>query len=133
MKKRIVAIVAIVALIAIVAVCLTACNADSIAKKLENKGYTVVSGTAEEVAESEIGKFLGISAEDMNVQWLVIGVEGSIADLFTGDVNYVMVYKCKDAEDAKKADDAKVAEGMAVDRVGKIVYSGTEQGVKDAK
>ena len=133
MKKRIVAIVAIVALIAIVAVCLTACNADSIAKKLDNKDYAVVSGTAEEVAESEFGRLIGISAEEMDVQWLVIGVKGNIADFLTGEVDYVTVCKFNDADDAKKAtEDGEVPEGASVKRIGKIVYFGTEQGVKDA-
>ena len=133
MKKRIVAIVAIVALIAIVAVCLTACNADSIAKKLDNKDYSVVSGTAEEVAESEFGRLIGISAEEMDVQWLVIGVKGNIADFLTGEVDYVTVCKFNDADDAKKAtEDGEVPEGASVKRIGKIVYFGTEQGVKDA-
>ena len=133
MKKKIVAIVAIVALIAIVAVCLTACNADSIAKKLDNKDYSVVSGTAEEVAESEFGRLIGISAEEMDVQWLVLGVKGNMADFLTGDVDYVMVFKCNDADDAKRAtEDDEVPEGFSVKRIGKIVYFGTEQGVKDA-
>ena len=133
MKKRIVAIVAIVALIAIVAVCLTACNADSIAKKLDNKDYSVVSGTAEEVAESEFGRLIGISAEEMDVQWLVIGVKGNIADFLTGEVDYVTVCKFNDADDAKKAtEDGEVPEGASFKRIGKIVYFGTEQGVKDA-
>ena len=133
MKKKIVAIVAIVALIAIVAVCLTACNADSIAKKLDNKDYSVVSGTAEEVAESEFGRLIGISAEEMDVQWLVIGVKGNIADFLTGEVDYVTVCKFNDADDAKKAtEDGEVPEGASFKRIGKIVYFGTEQGVKDA-
>lgn len=133
MKKKIIALVAIVALIAIVAVCLTACNADSIAKKLDNKDYTVVSGTAEEVAESEFGRLIGISAEEMDVQWLVIGVKGNITDLLTGEVDYVVVCKFNDADDAKKATEGdEVSEGVSVKRIGKIVYRGTEQGVKDA-
>lgn len=133
MKKKIIALVAIVALIAIVAVCLTACNADSIAKKLDKKDYTVVSGTAEEVAESEFGRLIGLSAEGMDVQWLVLGVKGNIADFLTGEVDYVMVYKFNDADDAKKATEADEApEGVSVKRIGKIVYIGTEQGVKDA-
>lgn len=132
MKKKIIALVAIVALIAIVAVCLTACNADSIAKKLDNKDYTVVSGTAEEVAESEFGRLIGISAEEMDVQWLVIGVKGNITDLLTGEVDYVVVCKFNDADDAKKATEGEESEGVSVKRIGKIVYRGTEQGVKDA-
>ena len=133
MKKKIIALVAIVALIAIVAVCLTACNADSIAKKLDNNDYSVVSGTAEEVAESEFVRLIGISAEEMDVQWLVIGVKGSFTDFLTGETDYVMFYKFNDADDAKKATEADEApEGVSVKRIGKIVYIGTEQGVKDA-
>ena len=103
MKKKIIALVAIVALIAIVAVCLTACNADSIAKKLDNKDYSVVSGTADEVAESEFGRLIGISAEELDVHWPGLGLKGSFTDFLTGETDYVMVYKFNYADDAKKA------------------------------
>ena len=51
MSKKVIALVAIVALIAIVAVCLTACNADSIEKKLDKAGYTVEVFDSEEDKE----------------------------------------------------------------------------------
>lgn len=41
-NKKLIAIIAIVALVAILGVCLVACNADSVEKKLNNKGYTVI-------------------------------------------------------------------------------------------
>ena len=119
MKKKIVAIVAIVALIAIVAVCLTACNADSIAKKLENKGYEAVAMSADEISE-EYG-------DDASIKWAVTA--GKLDGL-----DSVTVIKFA------KADDAKDYEALmskipltTVDRIGSIVYFGTEQGVKDAK
>ena len=116
MKKRIVAIVAIVALIAIVAVCLTACNADSIAKKLENKGYEAAAMSADDISE-EYG-------EDAEIKWGVFASKG---------LDFVTVVKFANADDAKEAAEAAETFGMAVDRVGSIVYVGTEQGVKDAK
>lgn len=122
MKKRIVAIVAIVALIAIVAVCLTACNADSIAKKLENKGYEAVAMSADDISE-EYG-------DDASIKWAVTA--GKLDGL-----DSVTVIKFAKADDAKEFEEAM--EGLAslgggvVDRVGSIVYMGTEQGVKDAK
>lgn len=123
MKKKIVAIVAIVALIAIVAVCLTACNADSIAKKLENKGYEAAAMSADDISE-EVG-------EDAEIKWGVYAIKGEGLS-----VDFVTVVKFAKAEDAKKyVGDAEGEEalGMIVDRVGSIVYFGTEQGVKDAK
>ena len=111
--------VAIVALIAIVAVCLTACNADSIAKKLENKGYEAAAMSADDISE-EYG-------EDAEIKW---GVTAFKLD----GVDFVTVVKFAKADDAKEAAEAAEAIGlMTVDRVGSIVYVGTEQGVKDAK
>lgn len=122
MKKRIVAIVAIVALIAIVAVCLTACNADSIAKKLENKGYEAVAISADDISE-EFG-------EDAEIKW---GVSASKLE----GLDSVTVIKFAKADDAKEFAEAMESlaalGGGVVDRVGSIVYMGTEQGVKDAK
>lgn len=122
MKKKIVAIVAIVALIAIVAVCLTACNADSIAKKLENKGYKAVAMSADDISE-EYG-------DDASIKWVVDA--GKLDGL-----DAVTVIKFAKADDAKKFEEtmgglASLGGGV-VDRVGSIVYMGTEQGVKDAK
>ena len=118
MKKKKVAIVANVAQIAIVAVCLTACNADSIAKKLENKGYEAVAMSADDISE-EFG-------EDAEIKW---GVSAGKLD----GLDFVTVVKFAKADDAKEAAEAAEAFGMTVDRVGSIVYVGTEQGVKDAK
>lgn len=119
MKKKVIALVAIVALIAIVAVCLTACNADSIAKKLENKGYEAVAMSADEISE-EYG-------DDASIKWAV-----EAFNLKTADTVSVIKFA--------KTDDAKDYEALmskipltTVDRIGSIVYVGTEQGVKDAK
>lgn len=125
MKKKIIALVAIVALIAIVAVCLTACNADSIEKKLDKAGYTV------QVYDSEEDKEKGI-------EWVVSGSKGdiSIGGGVNVDYDFVTVTKFAKTEDAKKAveeaEESGVDEGMTIKRIGKIVYAGTEQGVKDA-
>ena len=68
MSKKVIALVAIVALIAIVAVCLTACNADSIAKKLDKKGYEAVAMSADDISE-EYG-------EDASIKWAVEAFKG---------------------------------------------------------
>ena len=52
-KKRVLAIVAIIAIVALMAVCLCACNAESIAKKLEKKGYDVEVATDKDIADTE--------------------------------------------------------------------------------
>ena len=125
MKKRIVAIVAIVALIAIVAVCLvclTACNADSIAKKLENKGYEAAAMSADDISE-EYG-------DDASIKWAVTA--GKIDGL--DSVTVIKFAKADDAKEFAEAMESLAAlGGGVVDRVGSIVYMGTEQGVKDAK
>lgn len=120
MKKRIVAIVAIVALIAIVAVCLTACNADSIAKKLENKGYEAVAMDAEEAAEEYA--FLSSLAEE--IKWAAAGIKGATT---AGAVKF------GDKETAEEA--AKLASlFFETDTMGSILYFGsTEEALKDVK
>ena len=123
MNKKVIALVAIVALIAIVAVCLTACNAESIEKKLDKAGYTV------QVFDSEEDKEEGI-------EWMVSGSKGEVSIGGGVDYDYVTVTKFAKTEDAKKAveeaEEWGLDEGMAIKRIGKIVYAGTEQGVKDA-
>lgn len=119
MKKKIIALVAIVALIAIVAVCLTACNADSIAKKLDKKGYEAVAMSADEISE-EYG-------DDASIKWAVNAFK-----LESGDgVTVIKFAKTDDAKDFESA--MSEVPFTTVDRIGTIVYFGTEQGVKDAK
>lgn len=113
-KKRVLAIIAIVAIVAIMTVCLCACNAESITKKLEKKGYTCVSSENDD--------------KDATIAWTVTGT--TLKDTVT-------VTKYNNADDAKDAE-ANVPTGSALGkkvvckRVGKVVYYGTEQGVKDA-
>lgn len=120
MNKKVVVIIAVIALVAILAVCLTACNADSISKKLDKAGYVVTS-----LDQDDIG-------EDVAIEWGVAGVKGefSLSGGVSGD--FVTVVKFSDLDDAKKyAEEAEKSE-MTVKRISKIVYVGTEQGVKDA-
>ena len=113
MSKKVMAIVAVIALVAILGVCLVACNAEDYQKKLEKKGYTVVS--------TEGGD---------TVEWALKGskMEGAT-------YNTVNIVKYVNTDDAKAAEtDAKKVYGEnGTYRVGKIVIFGTEQGVKDAK
>ena len=119
MSKKVISIVALIALVAILGVCLMACNADSYAKKLEKKGYTVTKAVAEE--EKEDG-----------IQWAVSGTKKG-EGLFEGET--VTITKYVNEDDAVKAEEIaiKLFGESGVHRTGTIVISGTEQGVKDAK
>lgn len=125
MSKKVIAVVAVVALVAILGICLVACNAESVSKKLEKKDYTVS-------ALSEKSTGLGKSVYN-----IVKGVEGFdqgvIAANSNGDSVAVVWFDNTDA--AKDFETNKLITAFAekVSRVGKVVYVGTEQGVKDAK
>ncbi len=125
MSKKVMAVVAVVALVAILGICLVACNAESVSKKLEKKDYTVS-------ALSEKSTGLGKSVYN-----IVKGVEGFdqgvIAANSNGDSVAVVWFDNTDA--AKDFETNKLITAFAekVSRVGKVVYVGTEQGVKDAK
>lgn len=120
MKKKIIALVAIVALIAIVAVCLTACNADSIAKKLENKEYNAVAMNAEEAAE----EYAFLSSFTEEIKWAVVGTKG---------LTVAGAVKFGDKETAEEV--AKLAGVLfKTDTMGSILYFGsTEEALKDVK
>lgn len=120
MNKKVISIIAIVAIIAILGVVLVACNADSYQKKLEKAGYEVVVIEGDEADEEA----------DADVEWIVTASKGL--------TEYVSVVKFKDTDDAKEFESNAVTGsgfGMKVvcERSGKIVFYGTEQGVKDAK
>lgn len=125
MSKKVMAVVAVVALVAILGICLVACNAESVSKKLEKKDYTVS-------ALSEKSTGLGKSVYN-----IVKGVEGFdqgvIAANSNGDSVAVVWFDNTDA--AKNFETNKLITTFSekVSRVGKVVYVGTEQGVKDAK
>ena len=72
MNKKVISIIAIIALVAILGVCLVACNADSYAKKLERKGYTVetMSGENLDAYTEELGV-------DFDIKWGVAGTKGT--------------------------------------------------------
>ena len=122
-NKKILAIVAIIALVAILGVCLVACNADSYAKKLEKAGYTVQKLEAEKDEDGHA------------IEWTVNASKKGEGLLGVVDGDTVSVTKFKSEDDAKEAEElAKAFWGeKGVYRSGKIVISGTEQGVKDAK
>lgn len=117
-KKRVLAIVAIIAIVALMAVCLCACNAESITKKLEKKGYTCAALEDEE--------------KDSTIAWSVSAAKGVLGDW----VEVAKFNKLADAKDAQA--DAEKATGevggykVVCKRVGSVVFYGTEQGVKDA-
>lgn len=116
MSKKVMAIVAVIALVAILGVCLVACNAESYEKKLEKAGYTVTSMTSDE-------------AKEEGAEWGVVGIKGT--DMIT-------VVKFAKIDDAKEFESNVPTGGIggykiSVERVGSIVYYGTEAGIKAAK
>lgn len=116
MKKNIGKILAVILVVALLATVLCACNAESYQKKLEKKGYTVSSAETDK--------------EDASIVWSVSAVKST--------TEAVTIYKFKTTDDAEKfekdAPTGKVGKySLVVKRTGKIVYYGTEQGVKDAK
>lgn len=124
MNKKVLAIVAVIALVAILGVCLVACNADSVAKKLEKKDYEVAKLTED---SEGLGK---------NVYKLVSSDDGFKEGLFAvnGDGDMVVVVWFNDKDVAEDWESSKLLNALAnVERVGKVVYIGTEQGIKDAK
>ncbi len=110
-KKRVLAIIAIVAIVAIMTVCLCACNAESITKKLEKKGYAVES------------------VSDAETAWIVVAKKG-----VTEYVTVAKFNKTADAKDMEKNAPTGKEGGFEVvcKRVGNVVFYGTKQGVKDA-
>ncbi len=125
MSKKVMAVVAVVALVAILGICLVACNAESVSKKLEKKDYTVS-------ALSEKSTGLGKSVYN-----IVKGVEGFdqgvIAANSNGDSVAVVWFDNTDAAKDFETNKLITTFSEKVSRVGKVVYVGTEQGVKDAK
>lgn len=123
MNKKVISIVAIIALVAILGVCLVACNADSYAKKLEKAGYTVGKMTDEETAA-----FAEKYNLDTEIVWAVGGTKGK-------DNVTILAFADKDDAESIANNLNKVVGiiGMKAEAKGKIVFVGTEQGVKDAK
>ena len=123
MNKKVISIVAIIALVAILGVCLVACNADSYAKKLEGKGYTVAKMTDEEA--EEFAQETGLNIE---ILWGVAANKG------TDSVSILAFSNKEDAESiANVLNMVAGFTGMKAEAKGKIVFMGTEQGIKDAK
>lgn len=125
MNKKVMAIVAVIALVAILGICLVACNAESVSKKLEKKDYTVA-------ALSE--KSTGLGQVVYNIVKGVEGFEqGVIAANSDGDSVAVVWFDSTDAAKSFETNKLITTVVEKVSRVGKVVYVGTEQGVKDAK
>ena len=128
-KKRVLAIIAIVAIVAIMTACLCACNAESITKKLEKKGYTCVSSESDDKDSSTELKAARALMEKEGykggLEWVVGASNGDES---------VLVYKYEKASDARK-DYKEAKEGgkyAEVKLVGSVIFYGTKQGVKDA-
>ena len=116
MKKNIGKILAVILVVALLATVLCACNAESYQKKLEKKGYSVTTATSND--------------KESTAAWTVTAINTK-----TGDT--VVITKYNNSDDAKKAesDSINVSIGSLktiTKRQGKIVFSGTEQAVKDA-
>lgn len=116
MKKNIGKILAVILVVALLATVLCACNAESYQKKLEKKGYAVNTATSND--------------KESTYAWTVTAINKN-----TGDT--VVIRKYNNSDDAKKAESngLNVSAGnfkKVTKRQGKIVFSGTEQAVKDA-
>ncbi len=119
MNKKVISIIAIVAIIAILGVVLVACNADSYQKKLEKAGY-------------EVAVFEGDDADskaDGDVEWVVVANKG---------LDSVMIIKFANTDDAKEYEENALNLSIGsikkvCERSGKIIFTGSEQAVKDAK
>ena len=123
-KKRVLAIIAIVAVVAIMTVCLCACNAESITKKLEKKGYGVHEMSSVELRA--VKATMSLAGCEGGIEWGVVGTNGK---------NGVSVIKFEKSSDAKSMRDfikGDKEDNEIVKLVGKVVFVGTEQGVKDA-
>lgn len=121
MNKKVISIVAIIMLVAVLAICLTACNAESISKKLENKGYTVAA-----ITEDQVNKYIG---EDTEVKWGVFAKK----DGFNAD--FVLVVKVASIKDAKQVveDASGGVLNLKAKNVASVVYiATTEEALKDA-
>lgn len=125
MNKKVISIIAIVAIIAILGVVLVACNADSVAKKLEKKGYEVATLT--EDSEDIGGIVYGIVSSEDGFK------EGLIAANEDGDIVIAVWFNDKEAAEDLENNKALKVFKVNVERSGKVVYIGTEQGIKDAK
>lgn len=115
MKKNIGKILAVILVVALLATVLCACNAESYQKKLEKKGYAVTTATSND--------------KESTAAWTVTAV--------SKEAGMVVITKYNNVEDAKKAESngLNVSVGdfkKVTKRQGKIVFSGTEQAVKDA-
>ena len=123
MKKKIVAVVAIIALVAVLGICLVACNSNTVGDKLEKKGYTV--SKLNEDSTGVAGKIYSTMKSNSDFK------EGVSA---AKDSDYVIVlwFETKDAA-TKVANDKLITMTNTVKQSEKVVYIGTEQGVKDAQ
>lgn len=123
MNKKIVAIVAIIALVAVLGICLVACNSNTVGDKLEKKGYTVAK-----LNEDSTGTAKAIYNTMKSNSDFKEGVSAA------KDSDYVIVlwFETKDAA-TKVANDKLITLTNTVKQSEKVVYIGTEQGVKDAQ
>lgn len=124
--KKIMALVAIVALVAILGVCLAACNSDNVGKKLEKKGYSVVTLNDDSTG---LGKTVyNLVKSNSDFKEGVLATKGN-------DMVTVLWFETTDAAESLEGNlkGNILFSASTVERSGKVVYVGTEQGVKDAK
>lgn len=122
-SKKIMALVAVVALVAVLGICLVACNSDSVGKSLEKKGYTVTK--LNEESTGIVAKAVYKALKNNSAF-----TEGVVANKST---DFVIVIWFDNSDAAKDYADTASYVGAKVEISGKIVYVGTEQGLKDAK
>ena len=134
--KKVISITAVIALVAVLTLALVACvpaDPDKAAANLEEAGYIVTNVKASDGT----GVKLGLEA---TAKGCVAMVTGTL--ISTAGTESVAIFYFNDADDAKayyadmKADfdelDDDEKEGKKIGKSGKVVYAGTEAGVKAA-
>lgn len=122
MKKKAIIIVAMIALVAVLGVCLVACNANSVSKSLDKKGYEVITLNEDATGVVASGAYRLLKNDSSFKE----GIWAVKSDATVGVVWF------NDTDAAKKFE-SNMSKIATVDRVSKVVYFGTEQGIKDAK
>jgi len=123
MNKKIVSIIAIIALVAILGVCLVACNEETYVKRLEKAGYKV-----ETMSQEDVDEFVQQSEIQLDLEWGVGGEKGT-------DVITILGFGNKEDAEAfeRIINMTSNITGMKAEVKGKVLFVGTEQGIKDAK
>ncbi|MBR2349706.1 MAG: hypothetical protein IKA77_03695 [Clostridia bacterium] len=134
--KKVISITAVIALVAVLTLALVACvpaDPDKAAANLEEAGYIVTNVKASDGTGVKLG--LEATAEGCvaMVTGTLISTAGteSVAILYFNDADDAKAYYADIKADFDELDDDE-KEGKKIGKSGKVVYAGTEAGVKAA-